>query len=74
MENLGLIVLLLPDGSLIQKEVVRPASEQGVIIFFEDIVPTAPDCRAAAYENATSAIARWQSGHPETCVSEHLTS
>jgi hypothetical protein len=74
MENLGLIVLLLPDGSFVQKEVVRPGSEKGVVIFFEDIVAIAPDCRAAAYQNAISAIARWRSDHPENYGGENLTS
>lgn len=65
MENLGLIVIALPDGRLVQKEVVYPSSEVGVVVFFEDIVPTVPECRAAAYENAKGAIAHWKREHPE---------
>jgi hypothetical protein len=64
VENLGLIVLALPDGTLVKKEVLHPASEVGLVVFFEDIVATVPECRAAAYRNADGAIKKWKRDHP----------
>jgi len=59
------MVIAMPDGSFLSKEVVHPASETGEIVFFEDIVATVPECRAAAYENAQTAIRKWKEARPE---------
>jgi len=64
MENLGLIVVALPNGSFDTREVTHASSEVGTVIFFEDIVAIAPDCREAAYRNAQRAIALYKIDHP----------
>jgi hypothetical protein len=64
MENLTLIVVALPDGTLQKREVVQPSLEKGEIVFAEDIVPTVPECRAAAYANCERAVSKWRSDHP----------